>query len=160
MDAPRADPLTLPSMDTADAGAEMDTSDSITTGEKERAPRKLSGSPAAGFDDVPPMLLKRTRFQVRIAMLAALDWVLVTGRMPRSWGRSRMRLIWKKGSDKSLPESCRPITATSAALYGLFCHILRGASKYGQRESSGSCKMGSGQGAAWRTACSSPRQWR
>lgn len=37
----------------------MDASDSITMGEKERAPRKLSGSPAAGFDDVPPHAAKK-----------------------------------------------------------------------------------------------------
>lgn len=124
VDIPVDVPLIQPPVDFGNSGTEMDTNDSITMGKMERALRQLSGSSAAGLDGVPPMLLKRMGRQTRMVMLAALNSVLTTGRVPRSWGRSRMRLIWKKGTDKSLPESYRPITVT-AAMYRLFCHILR-----------------------------------
>ncbi|KAH7985362.1 hypothetical protein HPB52_025694 [Rhipicephalus sanguineus] len=98
--------------------------DTITARELERAIRHLSGNTAAGLDRIPALLLKKMGSTVRQLLLAVLNRVLLSGEIPKSWNRSRIRLILKKGSDKRHLESYRPIAVTSV-LYRLFCCILR-----------------------------------
>lgn len=99
------------------------TVETITQGELQRALKHLSGQTAAGLDGIPPRLLKRMGPKTRQLLLGALNVVVYSGDIPDGWKTSRMRMIHKKGGDKCLPESYRPITVTSA-LYRLLGHIL------------------------------------
>ncbi|XP_037528584.1 uncharacterized protein LOC119405827 [Rhipicephalus sanguineus] len=98
--------------------------DSITQRELDRAIGRLAGSSAAGPDGIPPGLLKRTKRQTREVLLETLNGVLISGKIPQAWRCMRVRLIWKRGTDRELLDNYRPITVTSA-MYRLFCHVIK-----------------------------------
>ncbi|KAL3220411.1 hypothetical protein MRX96_029891 [Rhipicephalus microplus] len=86
--------------------------------------KQLSGTSANGLDEIPLLLLKQMRKETGEHLRDALDYFVQSSNMPRKWRYARIRIILKKGVDKSLPDSYRPITITSA-MYRLFANIVQ-----------------------------------
>lgn len=49
---------------------------------------------------------------------------MVTGKIPRDWKCTRIRLVYKRSGDKDSVDNYRPIAVTSV-IYRLFAHIVR-----------------------------------